>query len=204
MNVLYPNEIDWQPFYNDSNEEIPAFSCIKLTWETKLVNGDRVLKATKPDNYGAQYHHRIAWYQPTDAGQVGYCMLPIRNPALVAFNGGPPQAGQQWGPTDGFGLTQNVGGFRAIASREATPPGVVQVMFEPLLSLTASLAAEMATGAEVDANPFINGAVDAALTLKVKEVLGLGEPLPADTNVRAQWDIDLQTWVAIAAGCGTG
>ena len=190
------HSIPWEPFYNATNETIDAHSCIRLT-TSKTVHGNILSKCEKPDDYGAQFHHRLTFESPVEPDGIGYCSLPVAFPMLAAHQGGQPAAFEAWGPTDGFKIRQGVGGFRVLG----VPPDsqlsdVVLVYFDPILSLTAVLSEELESGGTAEAAP-----VDSAHKFDVHEVLGLVDPLEGGSKIRVQWDVTNMRWEVISAGC---
>mgnify|MGYP007073222735 CR=1 FL=1 len=200
----YDGRLNWQPAVNQTSEDIPPFACVRFFGSTHAT-GTRppvlMIGAHKPDDYGAQYHHRIAWHQVTRPGAVGYFALPHGSPILARVDPRvTPNPGELWGPiASSWELHKDARGFRVVGfpSGGLANRNAVLVLFEPLLSLTATLDEDLEQGTTVEAT-----ADDSGETFEVKEDLGgLTEAIAVGTRVRVQWDVGKQLWVVIAAAC---
>lgn len=186
------HSLQWHHFINGTNETIPGFSCIRISGSRRL-NNETVPVGLKPNDYGAQFYHRITGPEPVEPGKTGMCALPYSAPVIAKCEG----TSGLGGPTsDSFELTQGVGGFRILgAPYRPIFSGMVLVVFEPLLSATAVLNESLGNAASAEAAIGEN-------TLTVHEVLGgLSEDIASDTKVRIQWDSALPGWVVIASAC---
>lgn len=209
----YLSRIPWEPVVNGTNEAIPPFACVRCS-ESEFVPGTspQILASMvlKPNDYGAQYRHRIMWHQWTPPGGLGYAALPVNAPMLALCN--PSTVGSQLrGPISGsWELQAGSGGFRLVGFVPGGRPDVALVLFEPLLSMTVQLSEDLVIQdgdqhRSAPATPWsasAGGGSIASYTLTVHEDLGgLDADYPSGARARVQWDINTQKWVIIALTC---
>lgn len=95
-------------FINDSGETIPAFAIIQISEATKLGNKRLQASAQKPDGSDGATHI-VNGPVPVEDGKTGHGT--IDHFVWVKYTGGPPAAGDEWGPDDDWGIESGGGGF---------------------------------------------------------------------------------------------
>lgn len=205
----YADRQIWLPFVNGTDKTIPAMSCVRITGKEKSSGGRTVPEAQLTDaeyGFGAQFLHRITYEKDVEPGATGHFCYPMMAPVLAAFetSDGQPSPATMWGPIgDGEKLRANVGGYRVIGKpvKGSRNSYAVLVMAEPLLSFEGNLVEELVhLGEALCVCEGTNS--DEAFQFLVAEVMGIVEPIAAETKVWVQWSHRRNKFAVIAAACG--
>lgn len=197
----------WIPFVNGTEKKIPAMASVVITGKERS-SGNRIVsevQLTETDyGFGAQFMHRITWHQETEPGQTGMMCFPILSPIMAAYDreDGEPATGQIWGPIgDDPLLRKFVGGYRVIGKpvRGRRNSSAVLVLAEPYMSFTGQLLEDLTNNSSAECKDLF---ASENFVFKVRESLGISEPIPSGTNVRLNWDSFSKKWIVIAAACG--
>lgn len=142
----------WLPFQNQSGEDIPANSIMKMIGTANLRTGkndeETILAMDKPDTWGSQYSHFINDNEAVVNGEFGVCCNASAYPVWVSYDAadGTPAYGEPWGPEDSSWVAhKNVGGFMVVGRADATA-GTVLVMQNPLLRQLVKADADVTKG----------------------------------------------------------
>lgn len=143
------------PFVNDAGEAIPPFSIMQIGsgW-TDTAERD-YFNVVKPTADGRLWiingPNEVA-----DDYETGYGMATDAPGVLVAYGGGTPAAGEEWGPVDGSWEIEAGGTGYLILGGLATIDGVTVVYVAPLygagprtILITDSVAAATWSGGEL-------------------------------------------------------
>jgi hypothetical protein len=188
-------------FINQSGEDIPPGSILRVTGFSRRIGGQTIVTVDKPNTYGSQDLHFISNWCVANVidGGYGTCQ-PIAYPMLVAYKAsdGDPEIGEFWGPrNDEWVARKNTGGFRVVDLYEIqtgdTPLKYAVVIQSPMDSFYGkNTGAQIAKGSTGIINIYtgdFGSEVDSGLTMP--DVLARFGAIA--TNAMVQCKVDKQS-----------
>ena len=195
-------------FRNDSSEEVPAFSVVRVTGIAQVNTDHTVVTVDKPNTFGSQYSHYLTGPYAVPSGSQG--RLQGSYPAVAEYDEtNTPAFGEAWGPTDdSFELKQHVGEFQILGRPDN---GRVLVSHAPMLGWRVKLDAIMTHDIELDVVPTYWDDVasewtdhtDATFKFTVRESMGLSDSdtVVKDTIAWAAWEPTYNGMIITSVSC---